>query len=243
MALASCCFYFYYLIINHVSRLALALSVTMLRDKICGISALKCWLIRKVRSKLLSFVGKDLTPSTLPSQNSTAPSTPSSVSTQSPMAIPVTMVSFTTPSPATISLTTVTSAAATPPSSSSSSSASTTPALKKQRPLLPRETVPVVQRAVVWNPTAKFQTSSQKWHMQKVQRQQQNQQPTATTQVSASSPRQGQVQVLAPTQAAGNGSTVVSSSSTQQASQSTRYQTRQAVKGGKHDMLVFMTLC
>uniref|UniRef100_A0AAQ6ALN3 Zinc finger, MYND-type containing 8 n=1 Tax=Amphiprion ocellaris TaxID=80972 RepID=A0AAQ6ALN3_AMPOC len=65
-------------------------------------------------------------------------------------------------------------------------STSTTPALKKQRPLLPRETVPVVQRAVVWNPTAKFQTSSQKWHMQKVQRQQQNQQPVASTQSSQS---------------------------------------------------------
>ncbi|XP_019123942.1 protein kinase C-binding protein 1 isoform X3 [Larimichthys crocea] len=171
--------------------------------------------------------GKALTPSTLPSQNSTAPSTPSSVSTQSPMAIPVTMVSFTSPSPATISLTTVSSATATPPSSSSSSSsASTTPVLKKQRPLLPRESVPVVQRAVVWNPTAKFQTSSQKWHMQKVQRQQQNQQPVATTQPS--SPRQGQAQ--GQTQATGNGSTVVSSSSAQQSSQSTRYQTRQAVK-------------
>ncbi|KAF1391261.1 hypothetical protein PFLUV_G00040080 [Perca fluviatilis] len=172
--------------------------------------------------------GKALTPSTIPSQNSTAPSTPSSVSTQSPMAIPVTMVSFTTPSPATISLATVSSATATPPSSSSS--ASTTPALKKQRPLLPRETVPVVQRAVVWNPTAKFQTSSQKWHMQKVQRQQQNQQPVATTQVQVSSPRQGQGQALTQTQATGNGSTAGSSSSSQQSSQSTRYQTRQAVK-------------
>ncbi|XP_054472723.1 MYND-type zinc finger-containing chromatin reader ZMYND8 isoform X7 [Anoplopoma fimbria] len=172
--------------------------------------------------------GKALTPSTLPSQNSTAPSTPSSASTQSPMAIPVTMVSFTTPSPATISLANVSSATATPPSSSSS--ASNTPALKKQRPLLPRETVPVVQRAVVWNPSAKFQTSSQKWHMQKVQRQQQNQQPAATTPEQASSPRQGQTQVLTQTQATGNGSTAVSSSSAQQSSQSTRYQTRQAVK-------------
>ncbi|XP_072412465.1 MYND-type zinc finger-containing chromatin reader ZMYND8 isoform X9 [Chiloscyllium punctatum] len=45
--------------------------------------------------------------------------------------------------------------------------------VKKQRPLLPKETVPAVQRAVVWNPSTKFQTSSQKWHMQKVQRQQQ----------------------------------------------------------------------
>ncbi|XP_068576157.1 MYND-type zinc finger-containing chromatin reader ZMYND8 isoform X3 [Cebidichthys violaceus] len=173
--------------------------------------------------------GKSLTPSTLPSQNSTAPSTPSSVSTQSPMAIPVTMVSFTTPSPATISLANVSSATATPPSSSSL--ASTTPALKKQRPLLPRETVPVVQRAVVWNPSAKFQTSSQKWHMQKVQRQQQNQQPAATAQESSSSPpRQGQAQALTQAQATGNGSTAVSSSSSQQSSQSTRYQTRQAVK-------------
>nr|XP_046240586.1 protein kinase C-binding protein 1 isoform X4 [Scatophagus argus] len=167
--------------------------------------------------------GKALTPPTLPSQNSTAPSTPSSVSTQSPMAIPVTMISFTTPSPATISLTTVSSATTTPPSSSSPSAAAT-PALKKQRPLLPRETVPVVQRAVVYNPTAKFQASSQKWHVQK------NQQPGATTQMQASSPRQGQAQVLTQTQTAGNGLTAVSSSSAQQASQSTRYQTRQAVK-------------
>uniref|UniRef100_UPI0037E7DA76 MYND-type zinc finger-containing chromatin reader ZMYND8 isoform X3 n=1 Tax=Semicossyphus pulcher TaxID=241346 RepID=UPI0037E7DA76 len=176
--------------------------------------------------------GKAPTPSSLPSQSSTAPSTPSSVSTQSPMAIPVSMVSFTTPSPTTISLTTVSSATATPPSSSSSSSpsASSTPALKKQRPLLPREAVPVVQRAVVWNPTAKFQTSSQKWHMQKVQRQQQNQQPVASTQMQTSSPKQGQAQSLTQTQAAGNSSTAVTSASPQQSSQSTRYQTRQAVK-------------
>ncbi|KAM7005541.1 MYND-type zinc finger-containing chromatin reader ZMYND8 isoform 7-T9 [Tautogolabrus adspersus] len=174
--------------------------------------------------------GECKAPSAVPSQSSAAPSTASNVSTQSPMAIPVPMVSFTTPSPATASLTTVSSATANTPSSSSSPSASTTPALKKQRPLLPRETVPVVQRAVVWNTTAKFQTSSQKWHMQKVQRQQQNQQPAATTQVQASSPRQGQAQVLTQTQAAGNSSTAVSSSSTQQSSQSTRYQTRQAVK-------------
>ncbi|XP_060898404.1 MYND-type zinc finger-containing chromatin reader ZMYND8 isoform X6 [Labrus mixtus] len=174
--------------------------------------------------------GKAQTPSAVPSQSSAAPSTASNASTQSPMAIPVPMVSFTTPSPATASLTTVSSATANTPSSSSSPSASATPALKKQRPLLPRETVPVVQRAVVWNTTAKFQTSSQKWHMQKVQRQQQNQQPVAATQMQASSPRQGQAQVLTQTQAAGNSSTAVSSSSTQQSSQSTRYQTRQAVK-------------
>ncbi|XP_067904585.1 MYND-type zinc finger-containing chromatin reader ZMYND8 isoform X5 [Heterodontus francisci] len=54
--------------------------------------------------------------------------------------------------------------------------------VKKQRPLLPKETVPAVQRAVVWNPSTKFQTSSQKWHMQKVQRQQQQQQMPAPQQ-------------------------------------------------------------
>ncbi|KAM9250134.1 MYND-type zinc finger-containing chromatin reader ZMYND8 isoform 6-T8 [Dugong dugon] len=46
--------------------------------------------------------------------------------------------------------------------------------VKKQRPLLPKETAPAVQR-VVWNSSSKFQTSSQKWHMQKMQRQQQQQ--------------------------------------------------------------------
>ncbi|XP_021574018.1 protein kinase C-binding protein 1 isoform X2 [Carlito syrichta] len=46
--------------------------------------------------------------------------------------------------------------------------------VKKQRPLLPKETAPAVQR-VVWNSPSKFQTSSQKWHMQKMQRQQQQQ--------------------------------------------------------------------
>uniref|UniRef100_A0A668AHW3 Zinc finger MYND-type containing 8 n=1 Tax=Myripristis murdjan TaxID=586833 RepID=A0A668AHW3_9TELE len=151
---------------------------------------------------------------TAPSQNSTAPSSASSLSSQSPVAIPVTMVSFSTASPVAISPSTLSSATPTSTPTPASSSASTTPALKKQRPLLPRETVPVVQRAVVWNPTGKFQTSSQKWHMQKVQRQQQNQQTLA----------------LAQAQPSGNISTSVSSSSTQQSSQSTRYQTRQAVK-------------
>ncbi|XP_072098818.1 MYND-type zinc finger-containing chromatin reader ZMYND8 isoform X8 [Mobula birostris] len=56
--------------------------------------------------------------------------------------------------------------------------------VKKQRPLLPKETIPAVQRAVVWNPSTKFQTSSQKWHMQKVQRQQQQQQVPVSQQHS-----------------------------------------------------------
>uniref|UniRef100_A0AAZ3NY35 Zinc finger, MYND-type containing 8 n=1 Tax=Oncorhynchus tshawytscha TaxID=74940 RepID=A0AAZ3NY35_ONCTS len=87
--------------------------------------------------------------------------------------IPLNMVPFTTAAPTTIGPTTLASATSTAPITASSA----TTAVKKQRPLLPRETVPVVQRAVVWNPTNKFQTSSQKWHMQKVQRQQQNPQP------------------------------------------------------------------
>ncbi|KAJ7332007.1 hypothetical protein JRQ81_014187 [Phrynocephalus forsythii] len=57
----------------------------------------------------------------------------------------------------------------------SSPAAATGSPVKKQRPLLPKEAAPAVQR-VVWNSSNKFQTSSQKWHMQKVQRQQQQQQ-------------------------------------------------------------------
>ncbi|KAM6927594.1 MYND-type zinc finger-containing chromatin reader ZMYND8 [Xenentodon cancila] len=173
--------------------------------------------------------GKAPSTSTAPSQTTTAPSSSSSGSAQSPVTIPVSMVSFAAPSPATISLASVSSATITP---QSSSSASATPTLKKQRPLLPRETVPVVQRAVVWNPTAKFQTSSQKWHLQKVQHQQQNQQPTAATQ--ASSPRQGQTQGLTQLQVAGNCSTAVPSPSAPHSAQSTRYQTRQTVKAVQH---------
>ncbi|XP_077404686.1 MYND-type zinc finger-containing chromatin reader ZMYND8-like isoform X2 [Vanacampus margaritifer] len=88
-------------------------------------------------------------------------------------------------------------------STPSTSVASTSPAVKKQRPLLPKETVQAVQRAVVWNPT-KLQTSSQKGHVQK---QQQAEQSTAQS--------QGQVQTQ---------------SQSQQNSSSTRYQTRQAAK-------------
>uniref|UniRef100_A0A7N6ACP4 Protein kinase C binding protein 1, like n=1 Tax=Anabas testudineus TaxID=64144 RepID=A0A7N6ACP4_ANATE len=64
------------------------------------------------------------------------------------------------------------------PASTSVSTVSPVPAVKKQRPLLPKESAQAVQQAVVWNPT-KFQTSSQKWHMQKMQRQQQHGEPPA----------------------------------------------------------------
>ncbi|XP_051516187.1 protein kinase C-binding protein 1-like isoform X5 [Myxocyprinus asiaticus] len=46
--------------------------------------------------------------------------------------------------------------------------------VKKQRPLLPKESTQPAQRPAGFNQLgSKFQTSSQKWHMQKVQRQQQ----------------------------------------------------------------------
>ncbi|XP_019131638.1 protein kinase C-binding protein 1-like isoform X6 [Larimichthys crocea] len=101
------------------------------------------------------------------------------------------------------------------PASTSVSTSSPAPtAVKKQRPLLPKETAQAVQQAVVWNPT-KFQTSSQKWHMQKVQRQQQHgEQSAAQTQT------QSQGQTRSPQQL----------QSQQQNSSSTRYQTRQSVK-------------
>uniref|UniRef100_A0A8C2J6R0 Protein kinase C-binding protein 1-like n=1 Tax=Cyprinus carpio TaxID=7962 RepID=A0A8C2J6R0_CYPCA len=140
-------------------------------------------------------------------QNSTVLSSSPAIKdpSQSPMAVPLNIIPFT----AAPSNTTLTSSTLpiTTPSTTNSSSPIPTSTVKKQRPLLPRETVPVVQQAVVWNPTTKFQTSSQKWHMQKVHRQQQGQtqQPQQQAQVS-------------------------SSSSGQQPSSSTRYQTRQAVK-------------
>lgn len=114
------------------------------------------------------------------------------------------------------SVSTATSGSTSAPSPSSTSVATTSPvpaAVKKQRPLLPKETAQAVQRAVVWNPT-KFQTSSQKWHMQKVQRQH-GEQSAAQTQ----SQSQGQTRSPQHLQ------------SQQQNNSSTRYQTRQAVKG------------
>ncbi|XP_066528083.1 MYND-type zinc finger-containing chromatin reader ZMYND8 isoform X2 [Hoplias malabaricus] len=134
---------------------------------------------------------------------------------QSPMAIPLNVVAV----PAVPSTNAPLSATSSTALTSSSTPNST---VKKQRPLLPRETVPVVQRAVVWNPTTKFQTSSQKWHMQKVQRQQQSQTQPATQTQMLSQAQSNQVQQAQ------------SSLSPQQPSSSTRYQTRQAVKAVQH---------
>uniref|UniRef100_A0A672JEH8 Protein kinase C-binding protein 1-like n=1 Tax=Salarias fasciatus TaxID=181472 RepID=A0A672JEH8_SALFA len=91
--------------------------------------------------------------------------------------------------------TTTASGSASAPSPAATTSTTTTTtspapaAVKKQRPLLPKETAQAVQRAVVWNPT-KFQTSSQKWHMQKVQRQQQQHGENATAQTTRYQTRQ-----------------------------------------------------
>lgn len=73
----------------------------------------------------------------------------------------------------------------------------------------------MVQHAVVWNPTAKFQTSSQKWQMQKVQQQQ-----GQGTQVQTQAQAQVQTQGVSAAQ--------------QAQSSSTRYQTRQSLKGDYH---------
>ncbi|XP_073736415.1 MYND-type zinc finger-containing chromatin reader ZMYND8 isoform X14 [Callorhinus ursinus] len=86
---------------------------------------------------------------------------------------------------ATTSTTSTVAAPATAAATATAAAAATTTGspVKKQRPLLPKETAPAVQR-VVWNSSSKFQTSSQKWHMQKIQRQQQNQQQNQQPQSS-----------------------------------------------------------
>ncbi|XP_016089073.1 protein kinase C-binding protein 1 isoform X2 [Sinocyclocheilus grahami] len=156
-------------------------------------------------------------------QNSTVLSSSPTIKdpSQSPMAVPLNIIPFTA-APTNTTLTSSTLPITTPSTANSSSPISTS-TVKKQRPLLPRETVPVVQQAVVWNPTTKFQTSSQKWHMQKVHRQQQQgqTQPATQAQVLTQVQRSQQPQQQAQ---------VSSSSSGQQPSSSTRYQTRQAVK-------------
>uniref|UniRef100_A0A8C5STF8 Zinc finger MYND-type containing 8 n=1 Tax=Laticauda laticaudata TaxID=8630 RepID=A0A8C5STF8_LATLA len=127
-----------------------------------------------------------------PKQEAKTP-VPSSVNSQPPVETQVLTRSASQTPPAGVTATTSAASAVSTPAAATGSP------VKKQRPLLPKETVPAVQR-VVWNSSNKFQTSSQKWHMQKVQRQQQQQQ----------NQQQQQQQP--------------------QSSQGTRYQTRQAVK-------------
>ncbi|XP_015425840.1 PREDICTED: protein kinase C-binding protein 1 isoform X16 [Myotis davidii] len=127
-----------------------------------------------------------------------APPLSTTAGSQSPPETPVlTRASSQTPT-AGVTATTSTTSTVTAPAATTTATITGSP-VKKQRPLLPKETAPAVQR-VVWNSSSKFQTSSQKWHMQKMQRQQQQQQQQHSQQQQP------------------------------QSSQGTRYQTRQAVK-------------
>ncbi|KAL1021457.1 hypothetical protein UPYG_G00013490 [Umbra pygmaea] len=114
----------------------------------------------------------------------------------------------TTPAPAPASAPTLSSAAASAQS-----------AVKKQRPLLPKETAQAVQRAVVWNPASKVQTSSQKWHLPRDQ--QQDDPPAAPAQTALPLQASTQSQTRSPQQA---------QSQQQLQASNTRYQTRQAAK-------------
>ncbi|XP_078507999.1 MYND-type zinc finger-containing chromatin reader ZMYND8 isoform X3 [Lissotriton helveticus] len=131
--------------------------------------------------------------------------------------------------------------------------------VRKQRPLLPKENVIGLSTAprAVWNSSGKFQTSSQKWHMQKVQRQQQQQQtqqsptsvasPTSTPPTTAvatattapamtaapttATPTTAALTTAAPTMVSAPATpTTPTSVPSTQSSPGTRYQTRQAVK-------------
>ncbi|XP_067410419.1 MYND-type zinc finger-containing chromatin reader ZMYND8 isoform X3 [Emydura macquarii macquarii] len=104
----------------------------------------------------------------------------SSASNQPPPETPVLTRSAAQTPPAGVTATTSATSTVTAPAAATGSP------VKKQRPLLPKETAPAVQR-VVWNSSTKFQTSSQKWHMQKVQRQQQQSQQSQQSQQPQSS--------------------------------------------------------
>ncbi|XP_054429617.1 MYND-type zinc finger-containing chromatin reader ZMYND8 isoform X4 [Pteronotus mesoamericanus] len=96
-----------------------------------------------------------------------APPLSTTAGSQSPPETPVLTRSSSQTPTAGVTATTSTTSTVTAPAATATGSP-----VKKQRPLLPKETAPAVQR-VVWNSSSKFQTSSQKWHMQKMQRQQQ----------------------------------------------------------------------
>ncbi|XP_077191662.1 MYND-type zinc finger-containing chromatin reader ZMYND8 isoform X8 [Paroedura picta] len=116
-----------------------------------------------------------------PKQEAAAKPTPSSsASSQPPAETQVLTRSASQTPPAGVTATTSTTSAVSTPVAATGSP------VKKQRLLLPKETAPAVQR-VVWNSSNKFQTSSQKWHMQKVQRQQQQQQQQSQQQQPQSS--------------------------------------------------------
>lgn len=94
-----------------------------------------------------------------------APPLSSTAGSQSPPETPVLTRSSSQTPTAGVTATTSTTSTVTAPATAATGSP-----VKKQRPLLPKETAPAVQRAV-WSSPSKFQTSSQKWHMQRMQRQ------------------------------------------------------------------------
>ncbi|XP_040837298.1 protein kinase C-binding protein 1 isoform X1 [Ochotona curzoniae] len=114
-------------------------------------------------------------PSTTTAGSQSPPDTP--VLTRSSSQTPTAGVTATTSATSSVTVTAPSTATATTSTNTAATTATAAGSpVKKQRPLLPKETAPAVQR-VVWNSSSKFQTSSQKWHMQKIQRQQQQQQP------------------------------------------------------------------
>ncbi|XP_019663292.2 protein kinase C-binding protein 1 isoform X8 [Ailuropoda melanoleuca] len=124
---------------------------------------------------------------TSPKQDVVGKAPPSTTAgSQSPPETPLlTRSSSQTPTAGVTATTSTTSTVTAPAAAAAPTAAATTTGspVKKQRPLLPKETAPAVQR-VVWNSSSKFQTSSQKWHMQKIQRQQQSQQQSQQPQSS-----------------------------------------------------------
>lgn len=156
-----------------------------------------CNNIRKKHTLFLSlylYSGKSL----VAASPSVSPSTVSSASSSNPSTRDLTQPVLKPPNTTSAPPFTTTSTTSVPATASATNSSMST-VVKKQRPLLPKETAQSGQASVVWSQTGnKIQTSSPKWHLQKVQKQ----------------PHGSQSQ-----------SSVASSNT------STRYQTRQSVKG------------
>ncbi|XP_026775952.3 protein kinase C binding protein 1, like isoform X3 [Pangasianodon hypophthalmus] len=130
----------------------------------------------KTEGKAQAAASPSVSPSPVPSASSSNPSTRD-------LTQPVLKAPNTASAPPFTSVST-TSVLAT----ASATNSSTTTVVKKQRPLLPKETAQSGQASVVWNQTGnKLQTSSPKWQLQKVQKQQhgaQSQSPVASSNAS-----------------------------------------------------------
>ncbi|KAK3519308.1 hypothetical protein QTP70_023547 [Hemibagrus guttatus] len=132
----------------------------------------------KTEGKALAAASPSVSPSTVPSASSSKPSTRDS-------AQPALKPANTTSTPPSTSSNLISV-----PATSSATNSSTSAVVKKQRPLLPKETAQSGQASVVWNQTGnKIQTSSPKWHLQKVQKQQHSSQSQSATASSNASTR------------------------------------------------------